>query len=71
MAKKGITIGETKTPGKKLTDLGLGIAIMGVIITVIVLMQGGSVAAAWLIAIGLVVVAIGFAQRMLAAVERR
>ena len=73
MTTKGMTVGETKRPGKTMTDLGLGAMLMAVVIGLLmaVTSSGGFAFSGFLIVAGLVFCAVGFCQRILAAVERR
>lgn len=60
-----------KTPGKALTAADLFIAGLGLLIVVLAVLGGGDARAWWIILVGLVLAGIGFAQRILADVERR
>ena len=75
-----------KTPGNRLTTAGLVVAVLGVVLCVLPLAttsvdyvggrmvetQGSpSAAAIIMVIVGLLLAGIGFAQRMLAAAERR
>lgn len=63
----------TKRPGEILMAIGLGLAGFAFIIIVIALAGGGGLTAYTVgaLILGLVLAVIGFAQRLLAAVERR
>lgn len=63
--------GSAKRPGRVLTAVGLGIAVFGLFVTLAVMLAGGNAVPVVLVLAGLVLAGIGFAQRMLAAVERR
>ncbi|MCO1338091.1 hypothetical protein BJH93_04155 [Kocuria polaris] len=56
--------------GTALINTGVIVAVIGVIIAFIASSQGGE-PTFWIILIGLVLLAIGFGQRVLAALERR
>lgn len=58
-------------PGKRLTGFGVGTAIIGALITVAILSAGGNFFGLWIVLIGLIIAGIGFAQRVLFALERR
>jgi len=62
---------ETRRPGTALIKVGLVLAMVGVLFTIAVLSAGGNLVPLWLVLIGLVLAGIGFAQRVLAALERR
>lgn len=64
-------IGEPTRPGTKAIKGGLLTAMIGVLFTIVIVANGGNLVALWLVAIGLVVAAIGFGVRVLAALERR
>jgi hypothetical protein len=63
--------GEKTKPGTGLIKAGLLIAVIGVLFTIAVVSAGGNLVPLWLVLIGLVLSGIGFAQRVLAALERR
>ena len=50
---------------------GLVIAVIGVLFTIAVVSAGGNLVPMWLVLAGLVLAGIGFAQRVLHALERR
>lgn len=60
---------EKERPGSVVMNLGLAIAAAGLVLTLVLTMTGGTAAPLWLILGGLVIAAIGFAQRILAALE--
>lgn len=61
---------QTTHPGSTMIKLGLGLAVVGLLFTIAVLSAGGNLVPAWLILIGLVLAGVGFARRVLAALER-
>lgn len=61
----------TNRPGTALIKIGLVLAVVGVLFTIAVVSAGGNLVPLWLVLIGLVLAAIGFAQRVLAALEKR
>lgn len=63
--------GEVTKPGTGLIKVGLVLAVIGVLFTIAVVSAGGNLAPLWLVLIGLVLAGIGFAQRVLHALERR
>lgn len=63
--------GEKTKPGTGLIKAGLLIAVIGVLFTIAVVSAGGNLVPLWLVLIGLVLSGSGFAQRVLAALERR
>lgn len=63
--------GEQTKPGTGLIKAGLGLAVVGILFTVAVLSAGGNAVTLWLVLAGLVLAGIGFAQRLLHALERR
>lgn len=64
---------QTRPKGSVLTAIGLGVVILGVILGVLAAVSGGAPTGGTfsVILIGLVLAAIGFAARVLAALERR
>lgn len=61
----------TKRPGTALIKGGLVVALVGVLIAVVAVANGGHLGALWLTLAGLVLAGIGFGMRVLAALERR
>lgn len=59
-----------KVPGKNLVSAGLFIAGLGLLVVFMAVLGGGDARAWWIILIGLVLAGIGFAQRIVAALER-
>lgn len=64
-------IGEVKRPGTSVIKAGLVIAMVGVLVAIVAVANGGHLGALWLSLAGLVVAGIGFGMRVLAALERR
>lgn len=64
-------MGDVAKPGTGLIKAGLALAVVGVLFTIAVLSAGGNLVPMWLVLIGLVLAGIGFAQRVLHALERR
>lgn len=58
-------------PGTVLIKIGLLLAVVGVLFTIAVVSAGGNLVPMWLVLIGLVLAGVGFAQRVLAALERK
>lgn len=63
--------GEVKRPGNALIKTGLVVAMIGVLLAVVSVANGGHLGLLWLALAGLVLAAVGFGMRLLAAVERR
>lgn len=63
--------GEETKPGTALIKIGLLLAVVGIVFTIAVVSAGGNLVPLWLTLIGLVLAGIGFAQRVLHALERR
>jgi uncharacterized protein (TIGR03382 family) len=61
----------TRKPGNTLMTIGLLIAVVGVLFIGAVISAGGDGGMLWIPAIGLVLAAIGFARRVLAALENK
>jgi dipeptide/tripeptide permease len=61
----------TQRPGTTLIKLGLGLAVVGLLFTIAVVSAGGNLVPMWLVLLGLVLAGIGFAQRVLHALEKR
>jgi len=65
-------VGETvKRPGTIAIQLGLGLAVVGLLFTIAVVSAGGNLVPLWLVGAGLVLAAVGFGMRVLAALEDR
>jgi hypothetical protein len=62
---------ETKKPGTGLMKAGLFIAAVGLVMLIVILANGGKANLIWLVVAGLVMAGIGYARRVLAALERR
>jgi hypothetical protein len=63
--------GEQTKPGTGLIKVGLVLAVVGILFTIAVVSAGGNLVPMWLVLAGLVLAGIGFAQRVLHALERR
>jgi integral membrane sensor domain MASE1 len=63
--------GEVTKPGTGLIKVGLVLAVVGILFTIAVVSAGGNLVPLWLVLAGLVLAGIGFAQRVLHALERR
>jgi len=61
----------TKRPGIGLIQGGLMLAFAGVLLTIAILSGGGNANGLWLVLIGLVLAGIGFARRVLHALENK
>lgn len=57
-------------PGSALTQVGLVIAVVGLLFTIAVVSAGGNLTPLWLVVLGLALAGVGFARRVLAALER-
>lgn len=64
-------IGEVKRPGTAAIKAGLVIAMIGIMLTIVTVANGGNLNMLWVAAAGLVVAGIGFGMRVLAALESR
>ncbi|MGO4583645.1 hypothetical protein AB4Z38_07120 [Arthrobacter sp. 2RAF6] len=62
-----------RKPGSRLTGAGLVIAVIGAILLIAGIIGSGSISAfsAAIVVVGLVVAGVGFARRVLAALESR
>lgn len=56
-------------PGTTTIRIGLALAAMGLVIVMVVVSGGGDPRALWMVLLGLVVAAVGFGRRVLAALE--
>ena len=57
-------------PGSTLTRFGLLLIGIGALLTVVTIAAGGNAVLGWVSALGLLLVGIGFGQRILAALEK-
>ena len=57
-------------PGSTLTRFGLLLIGIGVLLAVVTIAAGGNAVLGWVSALGLLMVGIGFGQRILAALEK-
>jgi hypothetical protein len=62
---------ETKKPGTGLMKAGLFIAALGFVMAIVIVAGGGKPNLLWLGLAGLVLAGIGYARRVLHALERR
>jgi hypothetical protein len=62
---------ETKRPGTGMMRAGLYVAVAGLLMLIVILANGGKPNLIWLVLGGLVLAGIGYARRVLAALERR
>ena len=62
---------ETKKPGTGLMKAGLILAVAALVMTIAIVSGGGKPNLLWLVLGGLVLAGIGYARRVLAALERR
>lgn len=61
---------QTTRPGTNLIKIGLGLVVVVLLFTLAVVAGGGRPVLLWLVVPGLALAAIGFARRVLAALER-
>ncbi|MBG6085810.1 hypothetical protein [Zhihengliuella flava] len=68
-----MTTGETqkKRPGSALIGAGIVFGFVGLLIAIYATVQNGAFPVPWILIVGLLLAGIGFAVRLLAAVERR
>lgn len=59
-----------RRPGRNLIQVGLLLVVIGVILAMLSASSGGDGRLMWVSAAGLLMAGIGFAQRLLAAVEK-
>lgn len=60
----------TKRPGTELVRVGLFLVVIGVVLAIATMAAGGNATLGWISVLGLLMAAIGFAQRILAALEK-
>lgn len=60
----------TQRPGTNLIQVGLLLVAVGVVLAIATLAAGGNAVLGWVSALGLLMVGIGFGQRILAALEK-
>ena len=59
-----------KRPGTNLIQVGLLLVVVGIALAIATLAAGGNAVLGWISALGLLMVCIGFGQRVLAAIEK-